>query len=206
MIKVLLVDDHPIFREGLMFRLSLDPSIKVTHQAENGQQAITLLQHFEFDVVLMDINMPEMDGMYALELIREQQLDCKVIILSMHDRKEYILAAMRHGANGYVLKDVPGEELIAAIKKVAGGKSYFSAEVTDILSQELANEQRVSLTRREQLILRLVAQGLNDKRIAQELNISARTVETHKRNIKKKLEIESTIGLVRYAIDYGLDK
>ncbi|REL35602.1 response regulator [Thalassotalea euphylliae] len=206
MIKVLLVDDHPIFREGLMFRLSLDPEIKVTNQAENGQQALTLLQHFEFDVVLMDINMPEMDGMYALELIREQQLDCKVIMLSMHDSKEYILSAMRHGANGYVLKDVPGDELISAIKKVASGKSYFSAEVTDILSQELTSEQRVSLTRREHLILRLVSQGLNDKRIAQELNISARTVETHKRNIKKKLGIESTIGLVRYAIDYGLDK
>ncbi|REL29571.1 response regulator [Thalassotalea euphylliae] len=206
MIKVLLVDDHPIFREGLMFRLSLDPEIKVTNQAENGQQALTLLQHFEFDVVLMDINMPEMDGMYALELIREQQLDCKVIMLSMHDSKEYILSAMRHGANGYVLKDVPGDELISAIKKVASGKSYFSAEVTDILSQELTSDQRVSLTRREHLILRLVSQGLNDKRIAQELNISARTVETHKRNIKKKLGIESTIGLVRYAIDYGLDK
>ncbi|MBO9488909.1 response regulator transcription factor [Endozoicomonas sp. G2_1] len=206
MIKVLLADDHPLFREGLKYRLSLEPDIEVAQEAENGKQALELLQQQCFDLVLMDINMPEMDGMYVLELIREQELDCKVLMLSMHDNKEYILAAMRHGANGYILKDVPGNELIAAIKKVASGKSYFSSEVTEILSKELAGEQRGVVTRREQLVLRLISHGLNDKRIAQELNVSVRTVETHKRNIKQKLGIDSTAGLVRYAIDYGLDK
>lgn len=206
MIKVLLVDDHPLFREGLKYRLSLESEIEVAQEAENGKQALALLQQQCFDLVLMDINMPEMDGMYVLELIREQELDCKVLMLSMHDNKEYILAAMRHGANGYILKDVPGNELIAAIKKVASGKSYFSSEVTEILSKELAGEQRGVVTRREQLVLRLISHGLNDKRIAQELNVSVRTVETHKRNIKQKLGIDSTAGLVRYAIDYGLDK
>jgi len=147
-----------------------------------------------------------MDGMYVLELIKEQEMECKVIMLSMHDNKEYILAAMRHGADGYVLKDVPGNELIEAIKKVISGKHYFSSEVTEILSQELASEKRGVVTRREQLVLRLISHGLNNKRIAQELNVSVRTVETHKRNIKQKLGIESTIGLVRYAIDYGLDR
>ncbi|KGK00590.1 response regulator [Thalassotalea sp. ND16A] len=206
MIRVLLVDDHPLFREGLKYRLNLDADIEVVNEAENGKQALELLQNTEFDLVLMDINMPEMDGMYVLELIKEQELSCKVLMLSMHDNKEYILTAMRHGANGYVLKDVPGNELIAAIKKVASGKSYFSAEVTEILSQELAGEQRGIVTRREQLVLRLVSHGMNNKRIAQELNVSVRTVETHKRNIKQKLNIESTAGLIRYAIDYGLDR
>jgi len=206
MIKVLLVDDHPLFREGLKYRLSLDPDIVVAEEAENGKLALAAMKNSDFDIVLMDINMPEMDGMYVLELIKEQEMDCKVLMLSMHDNKEYILAAMRHGADGYVLKDVPGNELIEAIKKVIAGKHYFSSEVTEILSQELASEQRGIVTRREQLVLRLISHGLNNKRIAQELNVSVRTVETHKRNIKQKLGIESTIGLVRYAIDYGLDR
>ena len=189
MIKVILVDDHPLFREGLTYRLSLDETIDVVGEAENGKQALELIKKIEFDIVLMDINMPEMDGMYVLELIKEQDIDCKVLMLSMHDNKEYILGAMRHGADGYILKDVPGKELIDAIKKVISGKHYFSSEVTEILSKELAGEQ-----------------GLNNKRIAQEINVSVRTVETHKRNIKQKLGIDSTLGLMRYAIDYGLDR
>ncbi|MGB0895274.1 MAG: response regulator transcription factor [Parashewanella sp.] len=206
MYKILLVDDHPLFREGLRSRLSLEDDLEITAEAENGKQALKQLQANQFHLVLMDINMPEMDGMYVLELIKEQNIDCKVLMLSMHDDKEYILGAMRHGANGYILKDVPGNELIAAIKKVIAGKSYFSSEVTEILSNELSGEQKAILTRREQLVLRLISQGLSNKRIAQQIDVSVRTVETHKRNIKQKLEIETTIGLVRYAIDYGLDK
>ena len=206
MIKVLLVDDHPLFREGLKYRLSLDLDIDVVGEAENGKQALALIKSTEFDIVLMDINMPEMDGMYVLELIKEQSIDCKVLMLSMHDNKEYILGAMRHGADGYILKDVPGKELIEAIKKVKSGKHYFSSEVTEILSKELSGEKRGIVTRREQLVLRLISQGLSNKRIAQELNVSVRTVETHKRNIKQKLGIDSTVGLMRYAIDYGLDR
>jgi two-component system nitrate/nitrite response regulator NarL len=206
MIKVLLVDDHPLFREGLKHRLSLDEEIEVASEAENGKQALELIKHNTFDIVLMDINMPEMDGMYVLELIKEQGIDCKVLMLSMHDNKEYILGAMRHGADGYILKDVPGKEVIEAIKKIISGKHYFSSEVTEILTKELAGEQRGVVTRREQLVLRLIAQGLNNKRIAQEINVSVRTVETHKRNIKQKLGIDSTVGLMRYAIDYGLDR
>ncbi|MBA6293799.1 response regulator transcription factor [Colwellia sp. MB3u-70] len=206
MIKVLLVDDHPLFREGLTYRLSLDDDIAVVGEAENGRQALELIKRLEFDIVLMDINMPDMDGMYVLELIKEQGIDCKVLMLSMHDNKEYILGAMRHGADGYILKDVPGQELIEAIKKVISGKNYFSSEVTEILSKELSGEQRGIVTRREQLVLRLISQGLNNKRIAQEINVSVRTVETHKRNIKQKLGIDSTMGLMRYGIDYGLDR
>lgn len=206
MLKVLLVDDHPLFREGLKYRLSLEPEIEVVAEAEDGKQALALLADNHFDLLLMDINMPEIDGMYLLELVREKGIDSKVLMLSMHDNKEYILAAMRHGANGYILKDVPGNELVSAIKQVAAGRPYFSPEVMAILSSQIASEQKPEITRREQLVLRLVSHGLVDKRIANELNISVRTVETHKRNIKRKLAIESTAGLVRYAIDHGLDK
>ncbi len=206
MIDVLLVDDHPLFREGLKARLSLDGDFNVVGEAEDGKQALELIKVSQFDVVLMDINMPQMSGMYVLELIKEQDLDCKVLMLSMHDNREYIVSAMRHGADGYILKDVPGLELIDAIKKVAAGRRYFSAEVTEILSKDQENEQGGIITNREQLVLRLISHGLNNKQMARELNVSVRTIETHKRNIKRKLKIDTTTGLVRYAIDYGLDR
>lgn len=206
MIDILLVDDHPLFREGLKARLGLDGAFNVVGEAEDGKQALELIKASQFDVVLMDINMPQMSGMYVLELIKEQGLDCKVLMLSMHDNREYIISAMRHGADGYILKDVPGLELIDAIKKVAAGKRYFSADVTEILAKDQENEQGAIITNREQLVLRLISHGLNNKQMARELNVSVRTIETHKRNIKCKLKIDTTTGLVRYAIDYGLDR
>ena len=150
--------------------------------------------------------MPEMDGMYLLELLREKKHSCKILILSMHDNHEYILSAINNGADGYLLKDVPGNELIRAIRSIYAGKRYFSAEVTEVLSDRLQDAKQNQLTRREQLVLRLVSHGLRDKAIADELNVSNRTIEAHKRNIKEKLQIGSTTGLVRYAIEHGLDK
>ena len=206
MIDVLLVDDHPLFREGLKSRLSLDDEINVVAEAANGKAALELLKTLKLDLVLMDINMPEMSGMYVLELMKEQDIDCKVLMLSMHDNREYIVSAMRHGADGYILKDVPGTELIDAIKKIASGKRYFSSDVTEILSREQETEKGGIITSREQLVLRLISHGLNNKNMATQLNVSVRTIETHKRNIKRKLAIDTTTGLVRYAIEYGLDR
>jgi len=206
MIRVLVVDDHPLFREGLIHRLNMDPDITVIAEAENGKIALDILDKQEVDVVLTDINMPEIDGMYVLELINEKGYDCKVLILSMHDNEEYIVSALNYGAHGYVLKDVPGQELIRAIKHVQSGKRYFSPEVTEVLSEKLKEPRQERITRREQLVLRLVSRGLKDKLIANELSVSVRTIEAHKRNIKAKLSIDSTAGLVRYAIEYGLDK
>lgn len=206
MIDILLVDDHPLFREGLKSRLSLDGGFNIVGEAEDGKKALELINNTKFDVVLMDINMPQMSGMYVLELIKEKNVDFKVLMLSMHDNREYIVSAMRHGADGYILKDVPGQELIDAIKKVALGSRYFSSEVTDILSKDKESEQGAIITRREQLVLRLISHGLNNKHMAKELDVSVRTIETHKRNIKQKLNISTTTGLIRYAIDYGLDR
>jgi two-component system nitrate/nitrite response regulator NarL len=206
MINIILVDDHPLFREGLKSRLSLSGDFNVVGEADNGKDALELIASSKFDVVLMDINMPQMSGMYALELIKEQGIECKVLMLSMHDNREYIVSAMRHGADGYILKDVPGQELIDAIKTIAAGKRYFSVEVTEILSKDKESEQGGIITSREQLVLRLISHGLNNKQMAKELDVSVRTIETHKRNIKKKLNISTTTGLIRYAIDYGLDR
>ena len=206
MIKIILVDDHPLFREGIAARLNMHEGIDVVAEAENGKELLEKLECCIPDVVMMDISMPEMNGMDALEIIKEKFSSVRVIMLSMHDDKEYIVNVIRSGAEGYLLKDISGEEMIAAIHKVHEGGKYFSGEVAEILVQENTSNKGDILTTREQLILRLISHGNNNKSIASQLEISARTVETHKRNIKQKLLIDTTSGLVRYAIEHRLDK
>jgi DNA-binding NarL/FixJ family response regulator len=202
----MLVDDHPLFREGISARLSMCDEITLVGEAENGRQLLDRLEELNPDVVLMDINMPEMNGMDVLEIVAEQQIKTKFIILSMHDDKEYIIPVIRLGAYGYMLKDVSGDEMIKAIQVVHKGEKHFSQEVAAILAQQDEDKNEAKLTNREQLILRLISLGYGNKKIAQKLNNSVRTVETHKRNITKKLNINTTSGLVRYAIKHGIDK
>ncbi len=207
MINIILVDDHPLFREGISARLSMHENINIIAQAENGMQLLERLEELKPDIVMMDISMPAMNGMDALEIVSERFSDVRVIILSMHDDKEYILNVIRAGAAGYLLKDISGEEMIHAIQKVYSGGKYFSNEVAEILAQDNTPDSGGDiLTTREQLILRLISHGYNNKNIALELEISVRTVETHKRNIKRKLSIDTTSGLVRYAIEHHLDR
>lgn len=206
MIKVMLVDDHPLFREGISGRLKMSDEIVLVGEAENGKEALKKLDELHPDVVLMDINMPEMDGMDVLEVVAEMDSPAKFIILSMHADREYIVRVIRMGADGYMLKDISGEEMISAIKSVYSGEKHFSQEVAAILAQQEVDKSENKLTNREQLILRLISLGYSNKKIAQELNNSVRTVETHKRNITKKLNISTTSGLVRYAIEHGIDK
>lgn len=206
MIKVMLVDDHPLFREGVRARLSMCDEIMLVGEAENGRQLLEKLDELSPDVVLMDINMPEMNGMDVLEVVAEKKIHTKFIILSMHDDKEYIIPVIRLGAYGYMLKDISGDEMIKAITVVFNGEKHFSQDVAAILAQQDVNCNEGRLTNREQLILRLISLGYGNKKIAQELNNSVRTVETHKRNITKKLNINTTSGLVRYAIKHGIDK
>jgi two-component system nitrate/nitrite response regulator NarL len=202
----MLVDDHPLFREGISARLKLSNEITLVGEAEDGKEALEKLNEIKPDVVLMDINMPVMDGMDVLEVVAERDLNTKFIILSMHDDKEYIVRVIRSGADGYLLKDVCGEEMITAIKDVFAGEKHFSQEVASILAMQKEEKSESKLTNREQLILRLISLGYSNKKIAKELNNSVRTVETHKRNITKKLNINTTSGLVRYAIEHGMDK
>ncbi len=192
MIKVMLVDDHPLFREGVRARLSMCDEIMLVGEAENGRQLLEKLNDLRPDVVLMDINMPEMNGMDVLEVVAEKKSYTKFIILSMHDDKEYIIPVIRLGAYGYMLKDVSGDEMIKAITVVYNGEKHFSQDVAAILAQQDVDGSESKLTNREQLILRLISLGYGNKKIAQELNNSVRTVETHKRNITKKLNINTT--------------
>ena len=204
-IKVLICDDHPLVLEGIRAVVETFDHIRVVGTARSAHAALTLAEQENPDVVLMDINLPEVSGLDAIELFRERLPRTRLLMLSMHDSREYISTAVLYGASGYILKDVPPAEIISAIEAVAANGSYFSSGVTEALLQKGQKQNAVvPLTTREQAVLLLVAQGRSNKDVAGELDISVRTVETHRKNIKKKLGIGTTAGLTRYVIDHGL--
>ncbi|EAR62360.1 response regulator [Neptuniibacter caesariensis] len=210
-IRVVLVDDHPLVLDGISARLEGEPTIDVVGMANDGQQALQVAAELTPDVVLMDVSMPVMNGFEAAEKFRDEQPNIKVLILSMHDDREYIVKLIKCGAAGYVLKDVSSSELITAIETVFSGGSYFSSGASQALFSQFEQEQAVNekaeqeaLTGREKDVLKLVAEGNSNKEIARTLDISVRTVETHRQNIKNKLDIHTAAGLTRYAIDNNL--
>lgn len=205
-ISVLLVDDHILVLEGIRARLDQEAGITVVGQAIDGQEALALVKTLEPDVVMMDVSMPIMNGIEATKIFQEQYPDLKVLILSMHDNREYISQLMLHGANGYILKDVSAEEMVRAIRSVADGATYICRAATETLFREGSEIALMEskLTRREQAILVRVARGLSSKAISSELNISVRTVETHRQNIKSKLKLSTTAELTKYAYDQQL--
>jgi len=207
-IRVLLVDDHPLVLDGIQARLESVAGIVVVGQANDGQQALACAAQLDPDVVLMDVSMPVMNGLEAVRCFRTQFPAIRVLMLSMHDNREYIMQVMQAGARGYILKDVSSEELISAIETVAIGNSYFSHSASQALFSApqalLPDPASHSLTPREVVVLKRLAEGKSNKAIANLLNISVRTVETHRQNIKNKLDIQTAAGLVRYAIEQGL--
>jgi two-component system nitrate/nitrite response regulator NarL len=212
-IRIVLVDDHPLVLDGIRARLEGEPGIEVVGEACNGEQALVKAQALKPDVMLMDVSMPVMNGFDATRRLRESDPDVRVLILSMHDNREYILKLIQSGASGYILKDVSSEEMVKAIETVHQGGTYFSAGASQSLFSQFdapsagaataASDSDV-LTRRELTVLKLLAEGRNNKEIARELDISVRTVETHRQNIKAKLNIQTAAGLVRYAIEHNL--
>ncbi|MET0103123.1 MAG: response regulator transcription factor [Sedimenticola sp.] len=206
-IRILLVDDHPLVLDGISARLEGEPGLQVVATANNGREALERAREMQPDVVLMDVTMPVMGGLEATRHFNEEMPDARVLILSMHGDQEYILKLMHAGASGYVLKDVSSDELIKAIKVIHQGETYFSSGASESLfstpEQAPAGEESV-LTRREGTVLKLIAEGQCNKDIARLLNISVRTVETHRLNIKNKLDIHTAAGLTKYAIEQGL--
>ena len=202
-IRVLLVDDHPLVLDGIRSRLEEEGSIEVIGEGSNGQEALSMADELNPDVVLMDINMPVLNGIEAAERFNIELPDIKLLMLTMHDSREYITKVLKAGAKGYILKDVSSNEMISAIKAVYIGKTYYSSGVTDILLNE-GPKKEVPLTDREKTILCLLAEGNSNKHVARELDISVRTVETHRRNIKRKLDVKTSAGLVKYAIENGI--
>ncbi|HBU55159.1 MAG: DNA-binding response regulator [Roseobacter sp.] len=202
LIKVMIVDDHPMVAEGIQSILESYDDINVVGCLPNGRAAIESVAELDPDVILMDLNMPEIGGLSATEILLERQPDTRIVILSMHDNPEYISSALSHGAMGYILKDVPTDEIKLAIDTVMRGERYLCTGAQGSL--EPKDAARESLTEREQTILLQLAQGKSNKEVALTLDISVRTVETHRKNIKRKLGISSTAGLTRYAMEHGV--
>jgi two-component system, NarL family, nitrate/nitrite response regulator NarL len=211
-IRIILVDDHPLVLEGINSRLQNEDSIEVVGLASNGKEALKIARETEVDVVLMDVNMPVMGGLEATQNFVNEFPDIRVLILSMHDEQEYIIKLMQSGAKGYVLKDVSSDELIKAIETVYAGSSFFSAGASqslfngdsqiDYTHEEAAQDNlNTGLSQREETVLKLIAEGQSNKDIARNLDISVRTVETHRQNIKNKLGVHTSAGLIRYAIE-----
>lgn len=206
-ISVVIVDDHRVVLEGFMARLEMEPEIEVIATASNGLEAIDVVKQHRPDVILMDVSMPIMNGIDATRLIKEEVPNAKVLMLTMHDNREYIMKVMQAGAVGYMLKEISAENMVQAIKTVNLGSTYFCESVTQTLfTQEVipSAQKPNPLSRREEAVLKLVAQGHSSKKIASLLNISYRTVETHRQNIKHKLDIHSTAELTHYASQRGL--
>jgi DNA-binding NarL/FixJ family response regulator len=201
--RVLIVDDHPMVADGICALLETFEDIEVVGTLTNGVEAVEHAQSLSPDVILLDLNMPQMGGLTATEILLEQRPETRVLILTMHDSPEYISAALNHGAVGYVLKDVPTEHLKDAIDTVMAGKTYLCNGARRAIEPK-TQDGREPLTEREQTVLLELAQGKSNKDVACALDISVRTVETHRKNIKRKLGISSTAGLTRYAMEHGV--
>ncbi|MGO8496176.1 response regulator transcription factor [Rhizobium ruizarguesonis] len=203
-IKVLLIDNHPLVLDGLKAVLETFDHIEVAGTAGLAQTGLEIGRQVLPQVVLMDINMPKLSGIDAIELFRNELPQARVVMLSMHDSREYISSSVMHGAAGYILKDVSTDEIVSAIETVAGGGTYFSSGVFDALMGERAEEGSDPLTPRERDILGLIVAGRSNKEIADVLGITSATTETHRKNLKRKLGITTTAGLIRYALDHGI--
>jgi len=201
-IRIALVDDHSLVRDGVRALLSARPQFEVVGEAENAAQGLRLCEEVKPDILLVDIGLQDMNGLELTQLVRSRCPAIKILILSMYDNQEYVATSIRAGASGYVLKNAPSREIVAAIEAIATGGTFYSAEVTLKLVSKKTEENE--LTPREVQVLVGLAKGLDNKTIARDLAISVRTVETHRLSIRRKLKVDKPAGLVKYAMEHGL--
>jgi len=209
--KIILADDHKIIREGLRSLLEKQTDMEVIAEAHDGLTTVSLVQKLHPDLVIMDIGMPEMNGIDATRKITKDFREVQVIALSMHSDRRFVIQMLKAGAAGYLLKDSAFEELVAAIHTVMQGQHYLSKKITDVVVQDYLqnlpkNESTVFtiLSSREREVLQLIAEGKNTKQIASVLNVSIKTIETHRQQVMEKLNIHSIAELTKYAIREGL--
>ena len=208
-IKILIVDDHPVVRKGLRSCLAQQTHLEVVGEAAEGHEGVRKAKELAPDVVVMDIDMPQMNGLAATEVLRKEVPQIKVLILSMHQHTEYVLRILRCGAAGYVLKDASPEELVKAIETVHSGEAFFSPNIARVALNQFvrgpsAGPSATDLSNREREVLIHIAEGLSNKEIASRLGVGVRTVETHRERIMRKLNIHSVAGLTRFALAKGL--
>ncbi len=210
---MLMVEDHTLVRKGLCALLQDDPAIIVAGEAENGRDALEKAELIRPHVVVMDISMPGMNGLEATLQLKKRFPEINVLILSMYSNEEYIFQTLRAGATGYILKKSVPQDLVTAIRTVSKGKPFLSPEISQsVIGNYIGKAEKssphddpyVQLTPREREVLQLLAEGMTNRIIAKHLHISVKTVETHRANLLEKLNIESTVALIKYAIRKGL--
>ena len=200
-IRLVIVDDHSLVRDGLRARLSVVAGLQVIGEAASGAEALRLADADPPDLMLVDVGMRGMNGIELATALRERHPKVRVLMLSMYDNREYVLSAVRAGARGYVLKESPTEEILAAISAVCAGGNYFSAQVSNLVMQPGAAPPQ--LTAREHEVLLLLAHGQSNKVVARQLDISVRTVETHRLSLRRKLGVDSASELLKIALTNG---
>lgn len=209
-IRIVLVDDHEVVRQGLASLLEKQADMQVVGQAGDGGAAIRLADELDPDVMLLDVGMGPVGGIQAAEQLRQHHPDIAVIALSIHDDKRFVSGMLDAGASGYLTKDCAMAEVVEAVRCVAGGRSYLSKSVAGAVVDAYRNRRNTGPTNQPQLsprerdVVKLIAEGLTTKQIAQQLHLSPRTVETHRRNIMEKLSMRGVADLTRYAIREGL--
>ena len=197
--RILLVDDHPLVREGLRARLAQTPGLEVVGEAGDAEQAFARVSMLRPDLVLMDVGMKQVSGIELTGRLRAQYPELRVLMLSMYDNPEHVHRALAAGAMGYVLKEAPAEEIVDAILAVAAGRSFLGTGLAARATR--ADGARPLLSQRESEILRGLARGLASRQIAEELGMSVRTVETHRQNIRRKLNLGGQAELIKYAVE-----
>jgi DNA-binding NarL/FixJ family response regulator len=211
-IRVLIAEDHSIVRDGLRLLLQSQPDFVVVAEAANGQEAVAQAKAVRPDVIIMDVTMPEMSGLEATRLIKAELPQAHVLILTMHESDEYFFRALEAGASGYVLKKAATQDLISAARAVASGEAFLYPSVAKKLIADYLHRLQAgtepagfgSLSEREREILRLIADGQSNQQIADQLAISTSTVQTHRSHILEKLDLKTTAGLIKYAVQHGL--
>jgi two-component system nitrate/nitrite response regulator NarL len=208
---VLLADDHPVVRKGIRSWLTGSENCEVLDEAVNGLEAVAKVKELSPDLVLMDVDMPKLNGLEATKQIRKEFPNTRVLILSMHTNKAVVLQIIQSGAQGYVLKDAPPADLLRAIESVDNGEPFFSPDINQIvLNQYLAETGAETaptaqqLTNRERQVLAMIAEGQSNKEMADKLGVGVRTVETHRERMMAKLNIHSVAGLTKFAIANGI--
>lgn len=208
-IRVLVVDDHPVVRRGLVSCLAGCPSLQIVGEAADGEEALQQTRALNPDLLLMDINMPRMDGVQVTEELRRTTPKVRVIILSMHNRPDLVARVIKAGARGYVLKDTPPDDLARILEQVHRGDVFFSPQVAQSALNDLVasggNPQSLAaISRREREVLTAVAKGQSNKEIAAALGVSVRTIETHRERVMRKLNLHSVAALTKFAVAQGL--
>jgi DNA-binding NarL/FixJ family response regulator len=210
-VRVAIIDDHTIMREGLRALLSQEADIKVVGEAADGRRGVQLVEDLRPDVVVMDVGMPDLNGIEATRRIKSRAPSVKVVVLSMHSDKRFVREMLLAGALGYVVKGSPLGELVAAIRAAAANRMYLDAETTDIVAEDYASQLSAThdsgtamLTSREREVLQLVAEGVHTKDIASRLGVSVKTALAHRRRTMNKLGLDSVADLVKFAVREGL--